>query len=436
MKDIILSLTFLLVISCAQATKVPTMSSFPPNSPAEFTALSSGDDNVILSWIDKSGTEKGFRLYINTAYNKPGDYLNLVSDTENYIFSNLIVGTTYYFFLESYNNSGSSEVVTAQATVGIPALPTGLRVSYTNSNIYISWHDRADNENGYNIYADITTNQPVSPLQSVGADTESVSLNTYYEGKYYLWVEPYNSNGSNSQMISLWHDEFNGAALNSGNWRIIDSGGGFGNSEAQYYTPREENIAVSNGCLWVTARKENYSGHGYTSAKIESAGKNTFTYGRIEACLTLPYGRGTWPAFWMLGENIGSVGWPACGEIDIMEHVGYDMNRIHGTIHTETYNHMNGTQKGGSTTVSAVDSTWHIYAIEWTADEIAFYVDDQNYFTVTKTECGSSFSQWPFDEPHFLILNLAIGGTWGGAQGIDDSIFPQTLLVDWVRVCY
>ena len=147
----------------------------------------------------------------------------------------------------------------------------------------------------------------------------------------------------------------------------------------------------------------------------------------------LPKGRGSWPAIWMLGENIGTVGWPLCGEIDIMEHVGYDDNGIHASIHTKTFNHGLNTQKTGYTTLSTATDSFHVYSLEWTPNYLRFFVDQNPYFFVYNDSNGD-VEKWPFDNPHYIILNLAVGGDWGGAQGIDPTKFPMKMLVDYVKV--
>jgi beta-glucanase (GH16 family) len=139
-----------------------------------------------------------------------------------------------------------------------------------------------------------------------------------------------------------------------------------------------------------------------------------------------------WPAIWMLGTNIDSVGWPACGEIDIMENVGFEPDVVHATVHTESFNHVKGTQKGSQAAVPGAATEFHVYAMEWFPDHIAFFVDGEPYFTFSNTWQGTA--DWPFDQPQFLVLNAAVGGDWGGQQGIDESIFPQKFLIDYVRV--
>ncbi len=204
------------------------------------------------------------------------------------------------------------------------------------------------------------------------------------------------------------------------------------NDEKQYYTSRSENVRAEGGSLLIEARREPYQGYGYTSASINTRGRFELTYGRVEVRAKLPTGNGTWPAIWMLGTNIGQVGWPTCGEIDIMENVGFEPTRIHGTVHTAAYNHVQGTAKGGSVTVASPWEDFHVYAMEWYPDRIDVFVDGQKYFTFRNEGTGSR--AWPFDKPQYLLLNLAIGGSWGGQKGIDDSRFPHRYLIDYVRV--
>ncbi|HUL76204.1 MAG TPA: glycoside hydrolase family 16 protein [Vicinamibacteria bacterium] len=204
------------------------------------------------------------------------------------------------------------------------------------------------------------------------------------------------------------------------------------NNEKQYYTSRSENVRAEGGNLVIEARKEAYQGYGYTSASINTQGRFELLYGRVEVRAKLPTGNGTWPAIWMLGTNIGQVGWPACGEIDIMENVGFEPTRIYGTIHTGAYNHVLGTAKGSNITVSNPWEDFHVYAMEWFADHIDLSVDGQKYFSFRNE--GTGATTWPFDKPQYLLINLAIGGEWGGQKGVDDSLFPHRYLVDYVRI--
>ena len=203
------------------------------------------------------------------------------------------------------------------------------------------------------------------------------------------------------------------------------------NGEAQFYTrDRAENARVEDGNLVIEARKDNWNGKPITSASLRTKDKQSFLYGRIEARAKIPTGRGTWPAVWTLGENVKTAGWPACGEIDILENVGFDPKRIHANVHCAAYNHMKKNGKGNAITTEAPWQDFHVYAAEWYEDRIEFFFDDTRYFVYRKEDTAGA---WPFAEPHFLILNLAIGGGWGGVKGIDDTLFPHRYEIDYVR---
>ncbi len=230
----------------------------------------------------------------------------------------------------------------------------------------------------------------------------------------------------------IWSDEFNRNGLpDPSKW---DYETGFvRNRELQYYTrARKENARVEDGSLVIEARREDYRNAKYTSASLHTRGKASWRYVRIEVRAKLPTGRGMWPAIWMLGDNFKKVGWPTCGEIDIMENVGFNPDVIHANVHTKKYNHVKRTGKGSKITVKAPHKDFHVYAIEWFEDHIDFFVDKKKYFTFRNE--GSGNDVWPYDKPHYLILNAAIGGSWGGQKGVDDAIFPQKYLIDYVRV--
>lgn len=246
----------------------------------------------------------------------------------------------------------------------------------------------------------------------------------------------------------VWADDFNEPGLPDPNKWDYETGF-IRNNELQYYTRgRLENARVENGMLIIEARKEPWKNAAYdpaatrgsrsqefadyTSASLHTRGKASWTYGRIEVRAKLPSGRGTWPAIWTLGTNIREVGWPACGEIDIMEFVGFNPGVIHGNVHTSRYNHTRGTGKGDKIAIADASEAFHVYAVEWFADRIDFFVNDKKYFTFENEGTGDDV--WPYDKDQYLILNLAIGGSWGGQKGIDDSIFPQRYYIDYVRV--
>lgn len=232
-----------------------------------------------------------------------------------------------------------------------------------------------------------------------------------------------------SPWILVWSDEFDGETLNSRNWLFDKGAGGWGNNEWQYYTDRPENVRIENGVLIIEARNEEYLAWKYTSARIKTHYLQSWTYGRIEARIKLPVGgKGVWPAFWMLGENVATARWPRCGEIDIMENIG-NPTTVYGTVHGPGYA---GNKAISKAFVSPVDlsADFHIYAVEWEADEIRWYVDDQLYHTVRRDQVPG---EWVFDHPFFIILNLAVGGNWPGYPD-ETTIFPQQLQVDYVRV--
>lgn len=231
----------------------------------------------------------------------------------------------------------------------------------------------------------------------------------------------------------VWSDEFEyDGKPDPTKWGYDVGGNGWGNGEAQYYTNRLDNSFVENGVLTIVAKKETYGGKSYTSARLITKNKGDWKYGRVEVMAKIPPGRGSWSAIWMLPTDWEYGGWPESGEIDIMEHVGYDPNKIHGTVHTEAFNHSINTQKGASRVISTSQSAFHLYAIEWFEDRIDFFIDDVKFFTFNNE--NKSSAEWPFDKRFHLLLNIAVGGSWGGAQGIDDTIFPTSMEVDYVRV--
>ena len=241
----------------------------------------------------------------------------------------------------------------------------------------------------------------------------------------------------------LWSDEFNYEELDLTKWNKLNWKPGWVNNELQAYTDRDTNIFLENGHLVLQGNIEpGYSGTDYvgnnyvadyTSGRVNTDDKFSTTYGRFDIKAKLPAGKGSWPAIWMLGESISSIGWPQCGEIDIMEHVGYDLGLVHGSIHTQDYNHMYGTQKSGSKYVDDVTDAFHVYSLEWSPFYLRYLIDNEPFFFVYNDSNGD-FGKWPFNDPHYLILNLAIGGDWGGVQGVSASAFPMKMYIDYVRV--
>lgn len=238
-----------------------------------------------------------------------------------------------------------------------------------------------------------------------------------------------------------WSDEFNGTSLDRSKWSFDTSRNKLGwyNGEQQYYSTAHSNIRVQNGDLVLEARhnplelKDNgdWGGQQYSSAKITTQGKFSLRYGFVEVRAKLPCARGTWPAIWMM--PVEKVEWPKGGEIDIMEQVGSEPNVLHATLHTELFNHQRGTQRGASMALPTSCSAFHNYQMSWTPQAITIGVDDHAYMQVRNDQPGGA-GAWPFDKPFYLILNLAIGGSWAAAKGIDDAAFPQDFDVDYVRV--
>ena len=244
---------------------------------------------------------------------------------------------------------------------------------------------------------------------------------------------------TSSQWRLVWSDEFDYTGLpDPAKWGYDVGGHGWGNKELQYYTERrKENARVENGHLIIEARRDNWEAHEYTSARLVTKNKGDWTYGRIEVRAKLPSGRGTWPAIWMLPTAKDYGGWPNGGEIDIMEHVGFDPDVVHFSIHTKAYNHAIHTQRTAKLKVPTARNDFNVYAVEWTPEEIRGYVNKQLYFTFKNerlTNRDADYKQWPFDKPFHLLLNIAVGGTWGGQQGVDETIWPQRMEIDYVRV--
>lgn len=226
-----------------------------------------------------------------------------------------------------------------------------------------------------------------------------------------------------------WSDEFNGTSINTSNWKYESGGDGWGNNELEYYTNRSENARIENGNLVIEARKENYSGMNYTSARLKSQGLKNWTYGKVEARMKLPAGQGVWPAFWMLGENISQVSWPKCGEIDIMEHINNE-SAIHGTIHWDSTGNNTHAQYGAAS--PNIDVTqYHVYSIEWDASSIKWFVDGTQYLEANIANNINGTEE--FHKPFFILFNLAIGGNWPGNPD-GSTPFPAKMYVDYVRV--
>jgi beta-glucanase (GH16 family) len=279
----------------------------------------------------------------------------------------------------------------------------------TNQNGHLAFFPSAGN---YNVELQIIRGEDIF------SDTQSVTINQDYEGDPNLF----------------WAEEFNYTGLpNPTFWNMETGGSGWGNNELQYYTATESNAKVDNGVLTITAREEAFGGRDYTSARITTQNKFDFKYGRIEARIRLPYGQGLWPAFWMLGANFSDVGWPYCGEIDIMEMLGGQGkdNTCHATLHwwNDTQNSKADYGESYSLPNGIFADDFHVFSIEWDELEIKAYMDGIQYYTINIS--GEDFSE--FQENFFIILNVAVGGNWPGSPDATTE-FPQTMEVDYIRV--
>lgn len=233
--------------------------------------------------------------------------------------------------------------------------------------------------------------------------------------------------GATNGLTLVWADEFNAdGAPDAAKWGYDTGTGdsGWGNNELEYYTSRSSNVSISNGTLRITAVKENYNGSAYTSARMLSKDKFSFKYGKIEVKAKLPAGLGTWPAIWMLGGNFLTAGWPACGEMDIMEQRGSELNKIFSTLHYPGHSGANG--NGSTTLIQNSSAAFHLYAMEWTPTAINFMVDNNVFFTVPNN------NTLPFNQNFFIILNVAMGGNFGGS--VDPNFTSAAMEIDYVRV--
>jgi beta-glucanase (GH16 family) len=243
-----------------------------------------------------------------------------------------------------------------------------------------------------------------------------------------------------SGWVLTWGDEFNGpdgSPPDATKWIVESGGSGWGNNELEYYTPRSENVRVENGNLVIEAIKQRFVGtdgvqRDYTSARLKSEGHFSQRYGRFEARIQIPSGQGAWPAFWMLGDDYHSAGWPTCGEIDIMESIGSRSATIQGSLHGPGYSGSNPLTSAYTLPRGRFSDRFHVFAVEWEPQVIRFYVDDRLYATKTPADLSGG-KRWVYDHAFFILLNLAVGGTLPGKPG-DSTVFPQRMLVDYVRV--
>lgn len=350
---------------------------------------------------------------------------------KNYKFLLIISIFSFLFFSCGGSSSGSSDpVVTTPTNLVINKIVVGSSTTMPNGDGtgVVNFTVSANNAKEYKMSVDgeiltSTTGSFTYTFKQSGTNDHTVYVSAYNGDKFI----------SGSTIVTVYvipkavfFDEFNvDGAPDSSKWGYdLGNNNGWGNNEAQYYTNRTQNAVVSNGTLKINLIKEAYQGYNYTSARLLSKGKYSMKYGKVEIRAKIPSGGGTWPALWMLGDNIDSVGWPACGEIDIMEHVGNQLNRIFGTLHYP--GRSGGNADGASVMISNATTEFHIYSMEWNASNIKIYVDNQLFFTYNNNPNS------PFNQNFFFIMNVAMGGNFGGT--IDPNVTNATMEVDYIRV--
>lgn len=343
----------------------------------------------------------------------------------------LISILSFLFFSCGGSSTGSSDpVVTTPTNLVINKVIVGSSTAMPNGDGtgVVNFTVSANNAKEYKMSVDgeiltSTTGSFTYTFKQSGTNDHTVYVSAYNGDKFI----------SGSTIVTVYvipkavfFDEFSvDGAPDSSKWGYdLGNNNGWGNNEAQYYTNRTQNAVVSNGTLKIKLIKEPFQGYNYTSARLLSKGKYSMKYGKVEIRAKIPSGGGTWPALWMLGNNIDSVGWPACGEIDIMEHVGNQLNRIFGTLHYP--GRSGGNADGASVMIPNATTEFHIYSMEWNANTIKIYVDNQLFFTYNNNPNS------PFNQNFFFIMNVAMGGNFGGT--IDPNVTSATMEVDYIRV--
>jgi beta-glucanase (GH16 family) len=288
-----------------------------------------------------------------------------------------------------------------------------------------SWQYAASGNYTVRVQAHVTDDVFITETKNISITRQAANGGVLIPTTGYSTPETY------AGMNLVWRDEFEGASLNTGNWTFETGTGtnGWGNNELQYY--RQENTSLQNGFLVIAAKKETFQGRDYTSSRIITKDKRSFRYGRVDIRAALPKGQGIWPALWMLGSNIATAPWPACGEIDIMEMVGGNgrENTIHGTAHWDNNGQHANYGQGNTLTSGIYADEFHVFSIVWTETSIKWYRDDILYNTVDVTPAGLS----EFKNEFFFVFNVAVGGNWPGSPDTSTA-FPQNLIVDYIRV--
>ena len=369
--------------------------------------------------------------------NSPGNEITSKLAVADVIHERSSMSTTSYRFTINVTPTCSKPITvnyktvdaTAVAGKDYTALTGKLTIPANTLNAYIDVTVSKDSlrqeDQTFTLELSTPTNASIS---GTGKATGTIQNNGTYlpvDGTGYAGATSYPG------MTLAWSDEFTANYINSNNWSYDTGGSGWGNNELEYYTNSNKNAYTTGGYLVIEARKETMGTNNYTSARMISKDKQTFTYGRIDFRAKLPKGQGVWPALWMLGNNIGTTPWPACGEIDIMELLGHEPQKTYGTIHWGAAGGAS-THIGGNYSLPSLtfNDKFHLFSLKWEADKMTFLIDDVVYFTANKSQVNGDY---PFDKPFFFIMNLAVGGNWPGNPDAA-TVFPQRMIVDYVRV--
>ncbi|MGB0931666.1 MAG: family 16 glycosylhydrolase, partial [Chitinophagales bacterium] len=308
-------------------------------------------------------------------------------------------------------------------TVGVLSIEAGEKTAFIDVEILTDELKEPDEE--FRVMLSNAVNAKILQAEGLGTIRNDDTFVFVPEDGY---ITPESYTGYNS----VWSDEFEGTALNTSDWTHEIGGHGWGNEELQYYTDRTENAYLTDGNLVIEAKKESHNGSAYTSARLITQNKKSFALGRIDIRAILPEGQGIWPALWMLGQNFGDIGWPACGEIDIMELVGHEPSTTHGTAHWGSQGQGYSNYKGGHYAIGGekFSEKYHVFSLVWEANSIKWYVDDNEFYSLTNSDVNGNY---PFNSDFFFIFNIAVGGKWPGSPDATTQ-FPQRMYVDYVRV--
>ena len=369
--------------------------------------------------------------------NSPGNEITSKLAIVDVIHERSSTSTTSYRFTINVTPTCSKPITvnyktvdaTAVAGKDYTALTGKLTIPANTLNAYIDVTVSKDSlrqeDQTFTLELSTPTNASISGTGKATGTIQNIGTYLPVDGTGYAGATSY------SGMTLAWSDEFTANYINSNNWSYDTGGSGWGNNELEYYTNSNKNAYTTGGYLVIEARKETMGTNNYTSARMISKDKKTFTYGRIDFRAKLPKGQGIWPALWMLGNNIGTTPWPACGEIDIMELLGHEPQKTYGTIHWGAAGGAS-THIGGNYSLSSLtfNDKFHLFSLKWEADKMTFLIDDVVYFTANKSQVNGDY---PFDKPFFFIMNLAVGGNWPGNPDAA-TVFPQRMIVDYVRV--